>query len=1182
MLSVYTENGFLPVVNRKNFKIIYDYEGGQTLSFDIATNDEIYPSFFEENVLRYEDNEFKIKKKNQRKVKSSIEASLNMDEWKSSFYHQFHKTYKLFSEIINLIIPDGWTVEGAGTVTGRHTVDIEGGSAYDILMQCKSVYGIVYEYHILKKTIKVVKPDTFQSRGLYITDELNLRNLEFKGDSSDFVTRLYAFGKKTEEKDEEGNVTKVSYVTFADINGGKAYVDNNDYSERIIVSYWQDDRYTDPESLLNDAVDKLKSLSIPVRSYSCDLIDLSRINDKYKYLDFTLYDKVTLLDSVSKTYVQHQIVEYVDYPDNRNNNTVSLSSVFKKITGTIDGIKQSISNIDTELLRKESTINEIIRDVKSNTLRINDTYTKGEVDAIEESIIQQTSDSIDLAVQKIENKIQEIDTSLFTYELLNDGTNITEDSNVILSANVFNKGEDITDTLEDIAFKWIRQSKDTDGDQEWNDNHQALKSVTLTAEDVDVSAVFYCQITMDFGIQRTQSITITDQTDIAQLGNSFVDANTSLIQTLEDDVYFPDWTVNNAVITPAIINGVVNVDISECEITYKRVVNNTESDLISGETVQDGILTVSKNVLSKEEPAITYVCYVTYKNSSIKLYIGFYLYAIAQDGEKGEDGKDGTDGISVVNVVSYFAISNSDTVEPSSGWITSKPERSEGQWIWRKDVTRLSDGTEITTPAYVVTGDKGDTGEQGIQGPKGDDGIQYYTWLKYADTPTSGMSDNPDGKNYIGLAYNKTSPTESSNYSDYTWSLIKGEKGDQGIQGPSGENGKSLYTWLKYADTPTSGMSDNPDGKKYIGLAYNKTTPTESVNYSDYQWSLVKGDKGDTGATGPAGKGIKGTPVVTYQAGTSATTPPTAKWQSSVPAVSQGQYLWSKTVYTYTDNSTSTIYAVNRNPVDGADGNDGKGIKTAVTTYQASSSGTVVPTGTWSSSIPSTNAGQYLWTRTITTYTDNSTSTAYSVGRNGTNGADAAVMSDTAPDDKNKLWYDTANDLLKHWDGEAWVVVNDYADDMNNMKQQITTEYSSAINQLKESLTTLVEKLQTTTTENTTSINSLSSQIAQNATSITMATTSIQEITDKLTGLTTKEEISKWARYEDGILELGSSDSPFAVKLSQTELGFYQNGTRIAYLSNQQLNISQAVVMQQINIGTFQIIFDEDYGLMFM
>lgn len=195
-------------------------------------------------------------------------------------------------------------------------------------------------------------------------------------------------------------------------------------------------------------------------------------------------------------------------------------------------------------------------------------------------------------------------------------------------------------------------------------------------------------------------------------------------------------------------------------------------------------------------------------------------------------------------------------------------------------------------------------------------------------------------------------------------------------------------------------------------------------------------------------------------------------------------------------------------------------------------------------------------------------------------GTDATLYSPTAPSDTTKLWYDTTNDLLKHWNGETWEVVNDYAGDLNDMKQQITTEYNSAINQLKNSLTTLVEEISTTSTANTEAINNLSSQIAQNATSITMATTSIQQITDKITGLTTKEEISQWARFENGILELGSSDSPFAVKLSQTELGFYQNGTRIAYLSNQQLNISQAVVMQQINLGPYQIVYDEDYGLL--
>lgn len=166
-------------------------------------------------------------------------------------------------------------------------------------------------------------------------------------------------------------------------------------------------------------------------------------------------------------------------------------------------------------------------------------------------------------------------------------------------------------------------------------------------------------------------------------------------------------------------------------------------------------------------------------------------------------------------------------------------------------------------------GKDGEQGPQGVPGPKGDNGQTYYTWLKYADTPTSGMSDSPTGKTYIGLAYNKASATESTNYADYTWSLIKGS---DGAQGPKGDNGQTLYTWIKYATSATgAGMSDSPTGKTYIGLAYNKTTAIESTNAADYTWSLIKGDKGDTGATGPQGpqgptgpKGDRGIMGVAY------------------------------------------------------------------------------------------------------------------------------------------------------------------------------------------------------------------------------------------------------------------------------------------------------------------------------
>ena len=64
----------------------------------------------------------------------------------------------------------------------------------------------------------------------------------------------------------------------------------------------------------------------------------------------------------------------------------------------------------------------------------------------------------------------------------------------------------------------------------------------------------------------------------------------------------------------------------------------------------------------------------------------------------------------------------------------------------------------------------------------------------------------------------------------------------------------------------------------------------------------------------------------------------------------------------------------------GKPGADEKGVKSTAITYQAGASQTSAPTGSWSTSIPKTTpALPYLWTRTVITYTDNTTSTSYSV-----------------------------------------------------------------------------------------------------------------------------------------------------------------------------------------------------------
>lgn len=133
-------------------------------------------------------------------------------------------------------------------------------------------------------------------------------------------------------------------------------------------------------------------------------------------------------------------------------------------------------------------------------------------------------------------------------------------------------------------------------------------------------------------------------------------------------------------------------------------------------------------------------------------------------------------------------------------------------------------------------------------GEPGKDGTTYYTWFKFADDEYgNGMSSSPDEKEYLGIAYNKVTPVMSNNPEDYQWARITGE----GIPGKPGADGKTYYTWVRYADDARgNGMSDSPNGKYYIGFAYNKEVPTESNNPADYQWSKYKGDDGKDGTDG--------------------------------------------------------------------------------------------------------------------------------------------------------------------------------------------------------------------------------------------------------------------------------------------------------------------------------------------
>ena len=213
--------------------------------------------------------------------------------------------------------------------------------------------------------------------------------------------------------------------------------------------------------------------------------------------------------------------------------------------------------------------------------------------------------------------------------------------------------------------------------------------------------------------------------------------------------------------------------------------------------------------------------------------------------------------------------------------------------------------------------------------------------------------------------------------------------------------------------TVTASTSFTTPGEVLIPVSI---TGTDIVINKKFSLAIAfTGATGSTGTTGATGKGISST-TITYQASSSGTTIPTGTWAATIPSVTAGQYLWTRTVYTYSDSTTSTAYSVGMMGATGATGSTGatgKGVSSTSVTYQASSSGTTAPTDTWGATIPTVSASQYLWTRTIITYTDSTSSTSYSVGMMGATGAkgDKGATGDAGADAIN-LVITSSNGLI--------------------------------------------------------------------------------------------------------------------------------------------------------------------------
>lgn len=338
-------------------------------------------------------------------------------------------------------------------------------------------------------------------------------------------------------------------------------------------------------------------------------------------------------------------------------------------------------------------------------------------------------------------------------------------------------------------------------------------------------------------------------------------------------------------------------------------------------------------------------------------------------GKDGIPGKDGADGRT-----SYFHVKYSPVQNPTSSQMKDTPDVYIGTYV---DFVQANstDPSKYTWARFQ--GIQGENGTQGIPGVNGEDGRTSYLHIKYSNdgkTFTANNGETPGA--WIGQ-YVDFVQSDSSVFSDYKWQKIKGEDGADGKDGVGVQDVDVLY-YLSTSSSTLTGGSWSTTAPAWVNGRYmwSKTR----VIYTDGSTTETdpacitgsKGANGTNGSNGEDGRGVTSI-VEQYYLSTSSSSLVGGSWSTTAPAWVNGKYIWTRSVITYTDGSSTTTDAI---CVTGEKGETGIGVKSYREQYYLSTSYSTPAGGSWSYNVPSWTDGKFMWTRTVVTYTDNTTWTS--------------------------------------------------------------------------------------------------------------------------------------------------------------------------------------------------------------
>ena len=838
---------------------------------------------------------------------------------------------------------------------------------------------------------------------------VNIQSMSQEQDPTSIITRLFPLGAKlketvTDENGKESEQETEERLTVSSVNDGKIYIDDQDAIEKygIIPGTVTFDDVTVESILLSKARDYLIENNRIQLNNTLTALDLSLINQAYE--SYEIYNKYPVKNPLIGIDENVRIIGQ------------SINVVSPEESALTFGSKKALQTDYT--INNEKDYNELIN----------------KVEKIESDYILNQANT-DKRLDNIENQLRvEIDSNYGTYQKTDKEGTVSPDYAAVpltLMPVTYFCGEKQTESVEYI---WKR--KTTDEETDLAEEESAENGILTVSHNLTEQIRYICYATY-----------------IKSAGNIYVANNWLDFIPVEDGENGQDGIPGP--------QGEPGKDGADGKTSYFHIkyssVQNPESPDQMTETPDTYIG--------------TYVDFLPEDSSDPSRYAWARFQGLqGPQGTQGIPGTNGADG-----KTSYLHIKYSND---GGKTFTANSGETVGDYIGTCVDYNAADPTEVSAYTWAkIKGEQGERGLQGLQGPQGDQGLQgpkgtdgktSYTHIAYANS-ADGQTDfsvSDSEREYIGM-YVDFSQTDSADPGDYAWSRIKGADGADGTPGKAGADGKTPYLHIAYANSAdgSSGFSttDSAD-KTYIGQ-YTDYVQEDSTDPKKYAWTKIKGEqgpqglqgiqgpKGETGIQGPKGDagpaGPQGAPgkdgkMSYFHIKYSEVPNPTSTTQMTE---TPNTYIGTYVDYVQADSSDPADYTWARfqglqgpQGTQGIPGTNGADGKTSYLHIKYSNDGGKTFTANSGETV-----GDYIGTCVDYNAADPTEVSAYTwakikgntgaTGAPGKDGEDAAIASDTEPKDKTKLWLDTSVNppLLKAWNGETWIIVNDMAIGVRNL-----------------------------------------------------------------------------------------------------------------------------------------------------